>query len=257
MTLRNGDPGDGGAGPSWDDDELYPEQFEEIRQERERRREEEGGGGGGRRVPAPVPPGFQDLPMAHQFVDRIDGRLLQVLETGEWLMRDDATGIWKPTKSWFNHVANFMAEQAARVAQAEELEEEARERIRRQLLGGGKISAVANLIEKHPLMRTWVSEWKTDPWAIGTPGGLLDLRTGEVRTARLDERIRVSTAVLPKAMDTPVWGSFLDTTFKEDVEVIEFMQRWAGYMLSGDVSQHKLIFAYGPAATASRRSSTP
>lgn len=88
--------------------------------------------------------------------------------------------------------------------------------------------------------------WDADTNLIGTPDGTVDLRTGELRTARQEDFITKLTAVTPAATSHPRWSKFLHETTGGDEELIRFLQRVAGYCLTGDVSEHALFFVYGP-----------
>ena len=89
--------------------------------------------------------------------------------------------------------------------------------------------------------------WNRDPWLLGTPGGTVDLRTGELRPARQDDHISRSAAVVPAdRADCPVWLSFLAQATAGDRSLIEFLQRWFGYCLTGVTGEHALLFVYGP-----------
>ncbi len=79
---------------------------------------------------------------------------------------------------------------------------------------------------------------------LGTPGGTVDLRTGEMRAARRDDMITKQTAVepAPAGIEPSLWLQFLRDVFDGDAEVISFIQRAAGYALTGMTSEHKMLF---------------
>jgi len=52
--------------------------------------------------------------------------------------------------------------------------------------------------------------------------------------------------VAPKVMPTPVWDQFLWDSTGGDLDLIGFLQAWAGYCLTGDTSEEKFVFFYGP-----------
>lgn len=88
--------------------------------------------------------------------------------------------------------------------------------------------------------------WDRDPFLLGTPGGTVDLRTGTLRPADPVEGITKLTAVAPaETADCPRFLRFLYETFGGDAEVIAFVQRWAGYCLTGDTREHALVFGEG------------
>ena len=89
--------------------------------------------------------------------------------------------------------------------------------------------------------------WDQDPMLLGTPAGTIDLRTGQLRAADPSDGITKSTAVAAaEKVDCPAWLAFLNDATGGDADLIRFLQQWAGYCLTGDVSEHSFVFIYGP-----------
>lgn len=88
--------------------------------------------------------------------------------------------------------------------------------------------------------------WDADPWLLGTPGGTVDLRTGELRESRRNDAITKLTSVAPLDDGCPLWLKFLDEATGGDAEFIRFLQQWCGYCLTGVTREHALVFVYGP-----------
>jgi putative DNA primase/helicase len=81
---------------------------------------------------------------------------------------------------------------------------------------------------------------------LGTPGGTVDLRTGELRDADPNDHISKVTAISPAVTaDCPRWLQFLDEATQGDQGMILFLQQWAGYSLTGDTREHALVFVHG------------
>jgi putative DNA primase/helicase len=108
--------------------------------------------------------------------------------------------------------------------------------------------AVERFCRSDPRLAVDFSVWDRDPDLIGTPGGVVDLRTGELLTPRPDRYISRYTSVAPAepGTPTPVWDAFLDQATKGDKEFQAFIYRACGYMLTGDVSEEVLFFFHGP-----------
>jgi putative DNA primase/helicase len=88
--------------------------------------------------------------------------------------------------------------------------------------------------------------WDRDPFLLGTPGGVVDLTTGETRPAQPDDYITKMTSVAPgNTAEPPLWLKFLDEATLGDQALIRFLQQIAGYSLTGDVREHALFFSYG------------
>lgn len=89
--------------------------------------------------------------------------------------------------------------------------------------------------------------WDADLHLLGTPDGVVDLRTGTLRPARREDYITKLAAVAPaRSSDAPIWRRFLDEATQGDAMLQRFMQQVAGYALTGDISEHALFFIYGP-----------
>jgi len=97
------------------------------------------------------------------------------------------------------------------------------------------------------------SGWDTDTMLLGTPGGVVDLRTGQFRHGRPEDYISKVTAATPVPLksfdperDCPRWIAFLDQAFGSDAAAIRFFQQWAGHNLTGETRDQVLLFIYGP-----------
>ena len=109
-------------------------------------------------------------------------------------------------------------------------------------------SAVERAARADPKLAVSHEVWDTDPFVLGTPDGVIDLRTGSRRAATPDLYISRYTAVTPAPPGTPapLWQSFLDSATKQDKELQHFLLRLCGYVLTGDVTEEVLTFVYGP-----------
>ncbi len=89
--------------------------------------------------------------------------------------------------------------------------------------------------------------WDRDPMLLGTPAGVVDLRTGELRNARPGDYITKQCSVAPGDSAEPeLWMRFLDEATRGDHGLIRLLQQFAGYSLTADIREHALIFVYGP-----------
>ena len=89
--------------------------------------------------------------------------------------------------------------------------------------------------------------WDSDPWLLATPGGTVNLRTGQLRPADRADMVTKLTAVAPAATaDCPNWLTFMAEATGHDADLVTFLQRWFGYCLTGITREHALLFVYGP-----------
>ncbi|MEV7417100.1 phage/plasmid primase, P4 family [Streptomyces sp. NPDC089919] len=88
-----------------------------------------------------------------------------------------------------------------------------------------------------------------DKFALCTPGGVVDLRTGELRSPDPARDLHSrATFVAPEAVPTPRFTRFLAETFGDDDkgrEMIGFLHLLLGYSITGDVGGQVLPFLYG------------
>ncbi len=84
-----------------------------------------------------------------------------------------------------------------------------------------------------------------DPWLLNVRNGTVDLQTGEFRSHDrkdlLTQRWRPPRTI--RTLKAPTWLRFLHEVFGGDEDLIGFTQRFIGYSLTGDISEHLLAFA--------------
>ena len=117
----------------------------------------------------------------------------------------------------------------------------------RILRSNATVAAVSGLARANSFSATTHTRFDANLFTLGTPGGTVDLRTGELRQARREDMISRMTSVAPseRGRHPEQWERFLHETFDGDRQVIAFMQRAAGYALTGSTEEHKLLFLFG------------
>ena len=106
------------------------------------------------------------------------------------------------------------------------------------------VGAVVQLARSDRRLAATTSQWDANPWALNTPGSVIDLKTGALRPHRPEDFCTRMTAVTPGG-ECPLWLSTLNYIFGGDEELVSFLQRWAGYSLTGVVTEQKLVFEHG------------
>jgi putative DNA primase/helicase len=101
-----------------------------------------------------------------------------------------------------------------------------------------------------PEFSTAAEDWDRDPWLLGTPGGVVDLKTGVLRDGRPEDLISKIAAVAPaEREDCQRWRKFLDEAFEGKADNIAFFKRMIGYFLTGLTSEESLLFICGKPGT--------
>ena len=114
----------------------------------------------------------------------------------------------------------------------------------------GFAHGVESFCRADPAHSVDASYWDSDGMVLGTPTGSLDLATGRLLAASPSQRITKLTAIGPgKSGECPRWLKFLGESTGGDEQLIAFLQRWAGYVLSGSTKEQALVFVYGPGGT--------
>lgn len=104
---------------------------------------------------------------------------------------------------------------------------------------------VENILKQKMAIRQ--VDFDRDIWLLGTPGGTVDLKTGTLSPADPKDFISKSCAVTPsEKADCPRWKRFISEITKGDLMAATFLQQWLGYCLTGDTTEQKFLFLYGP-----------
>lgn len=107
------------------------------------------------------------------------------------------------------------------------------------------IIGVKRLASADPAVTVVQDELDTDRYLLGTPSGTVDLKTGKLRIARPSDLITKVTSTAPKTGAPVNWLSFLDDITCGDRDFQLYLQKLAGYSLTGDVNEHALFFFVG------------
>ncbi len=91
-----------------------------------------------------------------------------------------------------------------------------------------------------------VDQWDLNPWLLGVPSGVVDLETGRACDARREDYITKRTAVDPERGAHPMWDKILARATRSDPTMAHYLQKWAGYMLTGDTREEAFLFVHGP-----------
>ncbi len=185
-----------------------------------------------------VTPEFSDDHLALQFVAQY-GAGLRWSPGLDW-MRDTGTHWTRDDHLVRFNAARMICRSAANAADA---------RLQARLASAKTVAAVLALAQSDPRIVVPADEWDREPSMLNTPAGLVDLRTGRLRSRNRDDYLTQITAVsADTAMRCPNWLRFVGEVFAHDPDVIEFVQRMGGYILTGDRREQKLFFAHGSGA---------
>lgn len=113
--------------------------------------------------------------------------------------------------------------------------------------GVGKRRACLDLVRAEPGVTITVDDLDKSPWLLNCTNGTLDLRTGELHTHRREDLITKCTdTAYVKDAGTFLWDDVLNNMIGGDKELGAYMQRVAGYALTGMATERAFFFLYGP-----------
>lgn len=119
-----------------------------------------------------------------------------------------------------------------------------------QSKSNGRINASIESANSDPRVYVDVNAWDADPYLLGVLNGVVDLRTGEILRGRPDLHItrRAPVAYNP-GLQNVRWNQFLDYATGGDKELQDWLQRAAGYTLTGLRKYDVMFLVYGPAGS--------
>ncbi|MFF8610923.1 phage/plasmid primase, P4 family [Streptomyces sp. NPDC015346] len=161
-------------------------------------------------------------------------------DTTRWQMDEDDTVLW---------AAGEIGEEIATTDPRGIHTMEALRKHRKRSLSTSGINAMLAQAKSAPGMVLKAELLDADPYALCTPAGVVDLRTGLLRTPDPNKDFNSrSTTTGPTAMPTPRFIRFLTDTFgdgPEGAEMIGYLQLLLGYSITGDVGAQVMPFLFG------------
>ena len=183
----------------------------------------------------PRPPAFSDDALALRFAERHADNLRFVAAWGKWLSWTGTHWQFDDTLRAFDLARASCREAAAACNNA---------KAAGAIASAKTVNAVAGLARADRRIAATIDQWDADPWALNTPGGVIDLRTGIIRPHRPDDYMTKIAAVAPEG-DCPRFDAFLEEITGGDRELQSYIVRVLGYALTGDTREHALFFGSG------------
>ena len=90
-------------------------------------------------------------------------------------------------------------------------------------------------------------EWDKDPYKLGCKNGTIDLRTGQISPVNPTDYIKTVAPTEFHGTQTPApkWEKFLFQILDGKKEVVDFLQRYFGYSLIGEVTEDTFLILHG------------
>jgi P4 family phage/plasmid primase-like protien len=131
-------------------------------------------------------------------------------------------------------------------------DEDERIKIRKSIIGfesHSRQTALISACQNVPKLITTANQLDQDNMLLNCLNGTIALKTGNLRKHDPADRItRIVNIKYDPAAKCPTFLKFLTWAMCGDLELVEYLQRFIGYCLSGDTSEQVLNFWYGTGA---------
>lgn len=192
---------------------------------------------------------FDDTGNAEHFADLFGGAVRYNYTDKSWMWYDgrrwkyDDSGEPKRMVDEMLSIMRAPEESSLYVDDTGDLEKQYRTHVKRSRSSAAKTAALKEAEHLAPVTSDKLDQ---NPYLLNTPSGVVNLKTGEIQ--KHDPGLYLSKicwAEYSDKVDTPVWDKFLMDTFGGDIEMIRFIQRAAGYSLTGVTDEQVAFFCIG------------
>lgn len=107
-----------------------------------------------------------------------------------------------------------------------------------------RLGAMVNLAR--PELAVAAEDLDADDWLLNLYNGTVDLRTGELREHRREDRLTMQArTTFDNGAECPLWEATLTRIMSGNAGMIQFLQRVFGMCLTGDVREQNLFIFHG------------
>jgi putative DNA primase/helicase len=199
---------------------------------------------------ADLPEYLTDLRMAESFIEFTKDYLRYWHESGEWMDFDGTRWLLDSPGGAHKYIKDFLAPLFNEVEHEED--KQARDIQHKALLSRESMTGQNNLLKAAAVQPTACISTKaldSDPWLLNTKNATIDLRSGEPQAHRNKDFItKIADITSDPTAECPEFHKFITRIMGNDTALIAYMQRWIGYCLTGNVSEHVFQVWYGTGA---------
>jgi len=192
-----------------------------------------------------APAAYSDRAVMNLFLNRMGGNLKFCDALGGWHVYNH--GVWTRDETLqAEYLAGRVCAAAGKMASEDPSLDKSARAMAMKLNSNSAKNAVLAYAKSDRRVASTVDDWDRNPWALNTPAGVVDLKTGQVGPhdpKGLHSRI---TAVAPAAGAPERWLAFLHEACGGDQELVHYLHKSVGYWLTGKTSEQILQFFWGP-----------
>ena len=152
------------------------------------------------------------------------------------------------TQRWVGERTQRVFDISRQVCRRYAAEYDLADKLGREVSSTGKAYAAVKFAAADRSHATPLGDFDRDPWRINTPSGIIDLRSGQRQDHERDALMSKIAAAGPEG-ECPTWRRFLREATGDDDELAGFLQRWAGYCLTGLTDEQVFVFLHGKPGT--------
>lgn len=194
-------------------------------------------------MPDPLQHSLDDLGNGRRFVDRYGDELLYCHSDKQWYGWDSMR--WTPLVL---RQETELAKQLLDDLQAMPQQEEAfRKHVAKSRSQNG-LQNMLKMAQSDSRVACSYNQFDTNDWTLNTRSGTATLGPQEwgIKPCDPNDKITKVTAVgIYGNAECPTWDAFLDTIWQGNTEIIQFVQRLAGYSLTGTISEQCFAILHG------------
>jgi putative DNA primase/helicase len=195
---------------------------------------------------------LSDQWLADRVATSISGVLRFIPETGRYLAwrnntwtRDGELLAEDLIKRELRKIADFVVRHGGTDKEKKEAEQ-----VAKGICSATALNSTIKLLRSERSIAVSLSALDHDPWLLNTPAGMVDLKTGTLLPPDPDALCTKSTTVPPDFNGSAAtFLRFLHEATGGDDELVAYLQRLAGYALTGVTSEQHLTFIYGEGGT--------
>lgn len=189
---------------------------------------------------------FDDMGNAKRLIRASDGNIRFNYTDNVWLLWDGCKWAKDDTGGIFRLCDRAVAsmEQELKLYHSDHNMEEAFQKHMKKSRSFNSKKAMEQ--ETKHLVPVTATELNRNHNLLNTPGGIVDLRTGEVTAPDSKKYMTMAVKCAPaERADCPRWKQFLQEIFCKDGDLIRFIQKAIGYSLTGSTAEQCVFFLLG------------
>ncbi len=192
---------------------------------------------------------LSEMGNAQRLVDNHINDLFYIKSNKSWLAWNDDSWCWDTYNEYVNKYAAMLPDQIYQEGHLHLTDAQLFLKWSRASQKNATITATITMLKNMEGMGLDLSLIDSNIFQVGLDNArqVIDLKTGKVRCALRSDYITKSLNVnyLGDTSQATRWLEFLNQIFDGDEEMISWIQRWCGYLLTGSTAEHIFLFCYG------------